>query len=162
MNAKIIVRYFLLGVVCLGFAIVGYQQFGVSSGNALTKLSDVDKTIPKLNNGINVYYFHGNQRCTTCLRMEKFTKDTLTEHFQQQVANGELQLNLVNVDLNQNQHYIDDYELIFRTVVVTHSNNGVETEWDRLDRTWELANDETAYQAYLAQAIQAMLVKTHG
>lgn len=43
------------------------------------------------------------------------------ENFFKEVRDGEMQLNLVNVDLSENQHYIEDYELIFRSVVISTS-----------------------------------------
>lgn len=73
-----------------------------------------------------------------------------------------MQLNLVNVDLSENQHYIEDYELIFRSVVISTSKEGVETEWRRLDKIWELANNEVAFQQYLTEEIEAILGQTHG
>ncbi|AVV83215.1 nitrophenyl compound nitroreductase subunit ArsF family protein [Shewanella putrefaciens] len=162
MNAKKIVRTLLLSIVCLGFALVGYQQFGASVFNASENIDVTTTVSPKLKDGLNVYYFYGNQRCTTCVRMEKFTQKTLMENFLKEVRDGEMQLNLVNVDLAENQHYIEDYELIFRSVVISTSKDGVETEWRRLDKIWELANNEVAFQQYLTEEIEAILGQTHG
>lgn len=158
MNAKTIVRFLLLSVVCLAVALVGYQLFTASAVNG----NDSVSVRPQLKDGINVYYFHGNQRCTTCVRMEGFTKDTLNQYFSQQVNDGQVQLNIINVDLNENQHFIDDYQLIFRTVVIANAKEGVETDWRRLDKIWELANDEAAYQGYLAEEIGSMMKHSHG
>tara|TARA_R110002050_G_scaffold48192_3_gene111964 strand:- start:14289 stop:14777 length:489 start_codon:yes stop_codon:yes gene_type:complete len=162
MNAKTIVKYLLLSIVCLGFVLVGYQQFGTSANNMSTDFAAVTTVAPVLKNGVNVYYFHGNQRCTTCIRMEKFTRETVMNSFFKEVSNGEVQLNIVNVDLTDNQHYVDDYQLAFRTVVVSTTKDGVETQWRRLDKLWELANDEMAYQEYVAEEIEAMLSRVHG
>lgn len=134
MNAKKIVRYLLLTVVCVGLGLVGYQQFGTINDANTNNADIVASESPKLQNGLNVYYFHGNQRCTTCLLMEKFTQATVMNQFFKQVRDGEMQLNLVNVDLPENQHYIDDYQLVFRTVVIANTHNGVDTDWRRLDR----------------------------
>ncbi|MBO2687325.1 nitrophenyl compound nitroreductase subunit ArsF family protein [Shewanella algae] len=160
MNAKKIVRYLLLIVVCVGLGLVGYQQFGTISTVNTDNVNIATSVSPQLKNGLNVYYFHGNQRCTTCIRMEKFTQTTMITQFFKQVRNGEMQLNLVNVDLPENQHYIDDYQLVFRTVVIANTRNGVDTDWRRLDRVWELANNEQAFSQYLTEEINAMVNQT--
>lgn len=152
----------LLSIVCLGFALMGYQQFSAGTANTFESLDASSIVEPALKNGINVYYFHGNQRCTTCVRMENFTRYTVMNNFFKEVRDGEIQLHLVNVDLNENQHYINDYQLIFRTVVISTSKDGIETEWRRLDRIWELANNEVAFQQYLTEEIEAILGQTHG
>ena len=67
MNAKTIVRFFLLGIVFVGLALVGYQQFDVTSAQTLTKLSNVDKTAPKLKDGVsdNIKLAIGEKSCIT-------------------------------------------------------------------------------------------------
>jgi len=160
MNAKKIVRYLLLTVVCVGLGLVGYQQFGTITAVNTNNADIATSVSPQLKDGLNIYYFYGNQRCTTCVRMEKFTQSTVMNQFLKQVRDGEMQLNLVNVDLPENQHYIDDYQLVFRTVVIANTHNGVDTDWRRLDRVWELANNELAFSQYLTEEINAMVNQT--
>ncbi|MGL4710988.1 MAG: nitrophenyl compound nitroreductase subunit ArsF family protein [Shewanella sp.] len=159
---KKVISYLLLGVVCLGFALVGYQQWSVPAGQTTAATDNPVAAASVLKNGLNVYYFHGNQRCTTCVKMEAFTQKALMENFSKEVRDSEMQLDVVNLDLNENQHYIEDYQLAFRTVVISTSKDGVETEWRRLDRIWELAKNELAFKQYVTEEIAAMLAHSHG
>lgn len=160
MNAKKIVRNLLLTVVCVGLGLVGYQQLSTITVADTINADTAASESPQLKDGLNVYYFHGNQRCKTCVRMETFTQSTVMNQFFKQVRDGEIHLNLVNVDLPENQHYIDDYQLVFRTVVIANTHNGVDTDWRRLDRAWELANNEQAFSQYLTEEINAMVNQT--
>jgi len=71
MNAKKIVRYLLLTVVCIGLGLVGYQQFDTIT-TANTDNADIAASVsPQLKNGLNVYYFHGNTVCVLSLSKQK-------------------------------------------------------------------------------------------
>lgn len=159
MNIKKIVSLLLLGIIGLGIALVGYQEFVTSPEQTLPPQAAVT---PQLKNGVEIYYFHGNQRCTTCIRMEKSTQAAVMNHFFKDVCDGNMRLSLVNVDLAENEHYIDDYQLVFRTVVIVNFQDGVQTDWRRLDKIWELANNEAAFEQYVTDEIGAMLRLRHG
>ena len=39
---------------------------------------------------VELLYFHGKQRCLTCMAIEKFTTEVVEKDFQEEVAIGEL------------------------------------------------------------------------
>jgi hypothetical protein len=104
-----------------------------------------------------VYYFHGNQRCATCKKIEALTKKTLEEGYAEQLKNGSLELQVVNVDISSNEHFVKDYELAVRSVVLSRLEGGKETNWRRLDKVWQLVHDEAAFAAYLREEISLLL-----
>ncbi len=104
-----------------------------------------------------VYYFHGNQRCTTCKKIEALTKKTLEEGFAAQLKDGSMEVRVVNVDQAENEHFVTDYELAVRSVVLSRLEGGKETNWRRLDKVWQLVHDEAAFAAYLREEISLLL-----
>ena len=104
-----------------------------------------------------VYYFHGNIRCKTCNKIEALTKKTLEEGFAAQLKNGSMELQVVNVDKAENEHFVDDYELAVRSVVLSQLKQGKEARWRRLDKVWQLVHDEAAFAQYLRDEISLLL-----
>lgn len=104
-----------------------------------------------------VYYFHGNIRCKTCNKIEALTKKTLEEGFAAQLKNGSMELQVVNVDKAENEHFVEDYQLAMRSVVLSQLKQGKETKWRRLDKVWQLVHDEAAFAQYLRDEISLLL-----
>ncbi|QIZ77561.1 nitrophenyl compound nitroreductase subunit ArsF family protein [Ferrimonas lipolytica] len=101
------------------------------------------------NQQLNVYYFHGNARCATCKRIEKYTVEALQQGYGVQVGKGAIELKIVNLEEAENEHFIDDFELVTRSVVLELELNGQPQQWRRLDRVWELVTAEQSFIDYI-------------
>ncbi|MBN2713717.1 MAG: hypothetical protein JXR97_14965 [Planctomycetes bacterium] len=108
---------------------------------------------------IVVYYFHGNMRCPTCMTIEAMTRKAVDGSFSDEKKNGLLELRAVNLETEGNGHYVEDYQLSVRTVVISKLKDNKEVEWKRLDRVWELAADESEYLNYISSEINSILKK---
>jgi hypothetical protein len=109
-----------------------------------------------------VYYFHATKRCWTCRTIEAFTEETIRARFPQQLASGAMEWRTVNVDDPENQHFIEDFEMTTRTVVLVEVEDGVEKKWSRLDRVWELVLDKPAFVDYIWESTNDFLAETNG
>ncbi|HQH28919.1 MAG TPA: nitrophenyl compound nitroreductase subunit ArsF family protein, partial [Oligoflexia bacterium] len=87
-----------------------------------------------------VYYFHGNRRCRSCLKMEELAASAVRSGFSQELASGRVEWKTVNIDLAQNEHFVWRYNLSFRAVVLSRQVSGQEKEWKLLDGVWHLLN----------------------
>ena len=67
---------------------------------------------------------------------------------------GRLRFESVNVDDAANEHFIRDFQLTARTVVVAKGK-----DYQRLDKSWQLVHDEDAFRKYAQENIAAMLAK---
>lgn len=112
---------------------------------------------------LNVYYFHGNVRCASCKRIEQLTTDALQQGYAEQLAQGKVVLHTINVEAPEHNHYIRDFELITRSVVLELTDNGQQTSWRRLDRVWQLFSKPAAFNEYMFQEIAGISQEqTHG
>ena len=110
-----------------------------------------------VNNGIIVYYFHGNQRCVTCRNIEELSKTATEKIFSNQLKGNSIKFISINVDDAKNEHFIQDYQLIVRSVVIAKINNGNETGWRRLDKVWTLHNDPDKFFKYFESEASQLL-----
>lgn len=103
------------------------------------------------------YYFYGKVRCATCRTLEAYAQEALQTGFPQALAEGRLEWRPVNVDTPENHHFVTDYQLAFRSVVLAEVHDGREQRWKNLDEIWKLVNDKGAYLTYVQGETRAYL-----
>jgi hypothetical protein len=103
------------------------------------------------------YYFHRTQRCPTCLKMEAYARDVLTEGLYDAFESGELEWRAVNVEEPQNEHFVMEYELSASALVMVSFENGEQKQWKDLERVWDLVSDEWAFKEYVRNEATAYL-----
>jgi hypothetical protein len=105
------------------------------------------------------YYFYGNVRCQTCRKLEAYTSESVTTSFPNELADGRLQWKTANVDEKENEHFVKDYELTSRSVVLVYMVDGTQVEWKNLASIWDLVADKAAFQKYISDETAAFLKK---
>ncbi len=60
---------------------------------------------------INVYYFHTNVRCETCLAVENHTRNLLKELFPREMTDGEIVYQVFNVEKPGHEDLIEKYKV---------------------------------------------------
>ncbi len=108
---------------------------------------------------IFVTYFHATARCTSCLKIEDLTNATMTTRFAGPIAEKRIVWRLVNLDDPEHAHYVKDYGLFTKSVVVSEVKTGREVRWKNLDQVWQLLRDPEAFQAYVEREVRAYLEK---
>ena len=104
-----------------------------------------------------VYYFHGNQRCPTCYKLENYAKSVVENEFADAIKKGEIEWKTVNVEEKGNEHFNNDYKLYTKSVIVSTIKDGKESSWKNLDRIWQLVHDESTYREYIRNEVKACL-----
>ncbi|MBL8231959.1 MAG: hypothetical protein JNL98_25910 [Bryobacterales bacterium] len=66
---------------------------------------------------------------------------------------------LVNVQLPENRHFIQDYGLFTKSLVLVREANGRQQEYKVLNDTWELVGDKPAMQSYVEREVRDYLRK---
>lgn len=128
------------------------QTSNASSVPALPTVQDT--TAPAK---VVAYYFHGNMRCTTCKKIEALTTEAIETGFTEDIQAGRLELKVVNVEESGNEHYIQDYQLASRSVVVARFEGNTQKEWKRLDDVWQLVSDKNAFIRFVQEQTANLL-----
>lgn len=106
---------------------------------------------------IVAYYFYGNQRCPTCRNIEAYTQESLNTHFKEALETKKLVWKPVNIETAGNEHYVQDFKLKMKMVVLADMQNGEMKRWKKLEQIWPLSNDRDAFVDYVEQETQAYL-----
>jgi hypothetical protein len=96
-----------------------------------------------------VSYFHGNRRCGTCMKLEAYSKETIQTNFKQELADSSVIWRTVNYDEEDNKHYIDDYGMYTKSLILSRVSDGKDVEWKNLDKIWQLVKDKDKFMAYV-------------
>jgi hypothetical protein len=104
-----------------------------------------------------VTYFHTTARCTSCLKIEDLTNATMTTRFAGPIAEKRMVWRSLNLDEPGNDHFVKDYGLYTKSVVVSEVRDGREIRWKNLDQVWKLLGDPSAFQDYVEREVRAFL-----
>jgi len=156
MKPKTIITVMLL-IFVLGS--IGYLVLSETASKPKLDPGSVEPTLqsPKSADKVVVYYFHGNVRCSNCWNFEKYSDEIIRKAFAKELESGRLEWQVINVDEASNQHFIEDYRLITRSVIVAKMQDGRQVEWKNLQRIWELVRDKPAFMNYIQAEVAAYL-----
>ncbi|MFC1474903.1 nitrophenyl compound nitroreductase subunit ArsF family protein [bacterium] len=103
------------------------------------------------------YYFYAEPRCTSCRKIEAYTKEAIQDGFRKELGDGSLEWKLVDIKAPENEHFIREYELYSKSVVLVGMKDGVQADWKNLTAIWDLLGDEPAFINYIQEETRAFL-----
>jgi hypothetical protein len=106
---------------------------------------------------VRVYYFHTTQRCASCKKIEAYSEEAVREGFARELGAGALEWKSLNLDDAANRHFVEDYQLYTKSLVVVDLRNGKEVRWKNLPRIWELLRDDVAFRQYVKREVHEYL-----
>lgn len=106
------------------------------------------------------YYFHGSFRCPTCVKMEKYSREAVDSNFKDALASGKLEFKAVNVEEGGNEHFVNDYKLYTKTLILSMTKDGKEIKSKNLDKIWELARNKQKFIDYVTSEVKAFMKDT--
>lgn len=150
-NFKIILTSLLslFVIVSIGFAVINEKQDSTRA--------EVEKKQPNMSHHYIAYYFHGNARCQSCYKIESYTSETIKTKFAKELSKGTVVWEVVNVEEGLNQHFIKEYSLNTKSVVLSEIENGKEVKWKNLDKVWELLGNQAQFQTYIESEVKDFL-----
>jgi hypothetical protein len=110
-------------------------------------------------NAVVAYYFHGNKRCSTCRKLEAYSEEAITGGFASQLESGELEWRVVNTDVATNAHFITDFELVTKSVVLVEYRDGEVVRWRNLKLIWQLVGDQDGFLRYVRDETRDFLAE---
>ena len=93
------------------------------------------------------YYFHPSARCETCLNIEAYSKNAVETWSTDNKR--ELAWKALNIDDPYNEHFRNDFNLQFSSLVIAEYKEGKIAKWKNLEEIWNLADDKSKFISYV-------------
>ena len=106
---------------------------------------------------VTAYYFHGNVRCANCRKIEAWTQSALRDGFPEDLRQDRLAWSPVNVDQSGNEHFIRDFMLYTRSVVLAGFQDGRIRRHKNLQEIWQFLGNRKAFEEYIKQEVSLFL-----
>lgn len=103
------------------------------------------------------YYFHGSFRCYTCTNMEKYTREAIEAGFSNELRSGKLEFKAINVEERGNGHFVHEYQLYTKSLVLSLVRAGKQVKWKNLDKIWQLSGNKKKFTGYVVAEIAGLL-----
>jgi hypothetical protein len=104
-------------------------------------------------------YFHTTKRCASCMKIEAYSQEAIEGAFADEIKNGRVVWRVVNVEEKGNEHFVKDYQLFTKSVVLIDEREGRQEAWKNLPKVWELLNDKNAFVSYVREETRAYLAE---
>ena len=149
MTRKLIIPSLILVMATLGAVLVSSEKARSDPPAPSSAQTSETKVV--------AYYFHVTARCTTCRAIESYSREVVEQKFGADIAKGRLQYKLVNVQLPENRHFVKDYQLFTKSLVLVRFDKGRQAEYKVLNATWELVGEKSAMQGYVEREVRDYL-----
>jgi hypothetical protein len=106
---------------------------------------------------IELYYFHGTRRCHTCKTIEEYAAEIIRTRYSIELNENKLFWKTINVDLPENEHFIETFELHSSTMILVEKAGNSITKWIALPKVWTLVRNRNAFEEYLVNEIGSFL-----
>ncbi len=106
---------------------------------------------------VTAYYFHTTNRCASCRAIEAYSKEAIETAFADELKDGRLVWKLVNVEQKGNEHFVKDYQLYTKALVLVDETRGRAPRWRNLEKVWQLLRDKEAFLRYVRTETRAFL-----
>jgi hypothetical protein len=142
-----------IGWLLIAFALC---SVGVLFAKERNRTVEAAKLATKVDSGhkLVVYYLYDNIRCDSCRKIEAYTREAVQQPFKTDL---QIEWKPLNTDLPANTHYLKDYKLISKSVVVSEIDQLKEKRWKNLDKIWEKLDDKPAFIQYIRTEVEAYL-----
>ena len=129
----------------------------VAQGVTLPGLSAEESPAASTSDGVVAFYFHGNTRCATCRKIEAYADEAIHQGFAEALDSSALRWRVVNIEQPDNKHFVEDFQLVTRSVVLAEYREGNVVRWKNLDKVWQLVRDKDGFTSYVQSETREFL-----
>ena len=89
--------------------------------------------------------------------MEKWTKEVIDNDLKNEKAGGKIVMKIINTETKGNEHFMNDYKLFTKSVVLALVKDGKEVKFLNLAKVWDFLRSGDKFKAYVKDEISKYL-----
>lgn len=112
----------------------------------------------KAQSEVEVLYFHGKQRCATCMAIEKNARNAVNTQLASELKNGKVVFKTIDISQKENQKLAEKYQVTWSSLFVVGHNGGKETAKNLTPFAFKQARkDPEGFKKGLVQTVKNLL-----
>jgi hypothetical protein len=150
-------------VILACVAALGLVFVPASAGTARPKPAAPAKAAPAdtlAARQVIAYYFHGRARCANCVKIEKWSREAIEAAYARELADGRLVWQVVDVETKGNEHFVEDYQLYTKSLVLVERVGAKQARWKNCAKVWEHLTNRDRFLRYVQGEVAAYLQGT--
>lgn len=146
-------------LLLIGFKTTGFAEDEPAGKQVKEPVTDsIAKTEDnKTSDKFFAYYFHSTKRCFTCKKLEAYAGEAFTAGFAKELADSTLVWQPINYDEKENKHFIKDYKLYTKALILSRVRDSQEVDWVNLENIWQLVGNKEKYIEYVQAATRKFM-----
>lgn len=108
-----------------------------------------------------VYFFYNDIYCSTCEKLEHYALSTIQKAHPESLTLGTLQWRTLDMRTPENKHYVEDFGLYSKSIVLVAFEDGAIVRFENLEAIWDKVGDETEYRQYIQESLKTFMDETH-
>lgn len=133
--------------ICLGLVACN------GSGTKKNAAAGVGQTqVQEQTDRVEVLYFHGKQRCATCVAIEKNAREAVETQFADEIKRGTVVFKSIDISVSENEKIAEKYEVTWSSLFVCKWQGGKET-FENLTG-YAFANARTAPEVFKKEVVE--------
>ena len=97
----------------------------------------------KVKDHVEVMYFHGKQRCVTCMAIEKYAKEVVEKDFADEKKSGKVVFKVVDISTDEGAKIAKNYRVTWSSLYVNGWKKGKEKRNDMTQFAFKNARKHT-------------------
>lgn len=112
----------------------------------------------KVKDHVEVMYFHGKQRCVTCMAIEKYAKEVVEKDFANEKKSGMVVFKIVDISTTEGAKIAKNYRVTWSSLYVNGWKNGQEQRNDMTQFAFKNARKHTdEFKKGVSDKIKALI-----
>lgn len=107
---------------------------------------------------VEVVYFHGKQRCATCMAIEKYAREVVNQDFAEEQKSGKVVFKVVDISTAEGKKLAKDYRVTWSSLFINSRKGGKEQRGNITEFSFKNARNNTdEFKKGVRDKIKALL-----
>lgn len=145
----------IIAIIIAIFGFITFNNYGQKEEQVNNNYSAINIKLPKTDK-IEVFLFHATQRCTSCISIGKFAKQTIDNNFSEELNSGRIVFKEINIDLPENYQLTEKFQASRSSLFINTIRGGKDYIEQDL-KVWRLVGNEGEFESYFKEKIENIL-----